>query len=494
MKNNLKEQIYDRVEKWYKQRVGITRLQEMISKAIEQEIPMELIREIIAEIKEWKSVAVKNRKTIHEWTKELEKRDWWLKDMVKEVWDEKLYDYNAETDHIIFYPPNSKSHPILRTTVLAMFEKYSKDGENLSGKQMQQQFQLTPKVWLFIKSVMDLYKDSLPFDKVTLSQISWEDMDKIAANKAEQLTEAKMRRSYDKAVTGAKDSLLRKLYIQNEKQIDILDAISIATKRFKPIDFSTIKVPEINNNDTKRVIIADSHLGKIDTDGIVIRFKKLTRDLIETPEKKIDIKFLWDLWEQFVAWWEKHPWTKLWMENISLEDLFLLILDTFQQMLIDLYNAWKQVTFSWVWWNHDSFEANKDFDPLRSPAMIIYRLLEKNVKWTNIKINILREKLNIIQDWKFIFLIAHWDKVWINTVKWWALQYMKDGYYIIVLTADKHHSEILEISDRVSWIITPALAGKWKYDHDLWLSSLPWAIFIDDNKDWLPDITVKRYK
>ena len=37
--------------------------------------------------------------------------------MVAGVWDEKLYDYIPETDHIVFYP-DGKPYPILRTTVL----------------------------------------------------------------------------------------------------------------------------------------------------------------------------------------------------------------------------------------------------------------------------------------------------------------------------------------------------------------------------------------
>jgi hypothetical protein len=64
-----------------------------------------------------------------------------------------------------------------------------------------------------------------------------------------------------------------------------------ALKRYKPLEFDKIKVPVIKNNDTKDVFITDAHLGKSGTDGIVIRFKKLTNDLVNSPEKNINITF-----------------------------------------------------------------------------------------------------------------------------------------------------------------------------------------------------------
>ena len=75
---------------------------------------------------------------------------------------------------------------------------------------MQQEFQLTPKARHYIKNVMNLYKDSVPFDKVTLSQLHPEEMQAIADKKAEQLTESKMRKEYDKSVIRSmKNSLVK---------------------------------------------------------------------------------------------------------------------------------------------------------------------------------------------------------------------------------------------------------------------------------------------
>jgi hypothetical protein len=66
---------------------------------------------------------------------------------------------------------------------------------------MMIEFQLTPKVWNHIKYVLNIYKDSSPFDPVTLSKFtSTEQMEQSAKEKAERLTEAKMVNIFDKQV------------------------------------------------------------------------------------------------------------------------------------------------------------------------------------------------------------------------------------------------------------------------------------------------------
>ena len=92
------------------------------------------------------------------------------------------------------------------------------------------------------------------------------------------------------------------------------------------------------------MFITDAQLGKKWTDGIVIRFKKLTRDLIECEEKNINITFGWDIGELFLPLGEMHPGQRLGMEEISTEDLIMLAVDVLQNMLSDLYKSGKKVT------------------------------------------------------------------------------------------------------------------------------------------------------
>lgn len=491
----LKEEIKDRVEQLkYKQKQGAEFIRKQISKELNRDVPINLIYQIIDEIKFGRNNILEAKKDILD-TKSLEKKDWWLKELVKEVWDDKLCDFNRETDHIILYPKWLKPYPVLRTTFLAMIWDYSWMWANLSWKAIQTKYKLPPKVRQLVKKVGNMYKDSVPFDKFTLSLIESDaDMEDMAEERAEQLQETKMMSVYGKSSLRVKDTLLKRLFFRATRSDEKLDAIYGAMKKAIPIHFWEFIEKPNSNDRVKTVFLSDAHLGKSNTDWIVIRFKKLTQELIECPETNIEMTFGGDLGEQFVARWEKHYGTKLGMENINLEDLFILILDVFQNMLLELHKAGKKIVFNGIGWNHDSFEENKDKDPLRSPAMIMYRLLQRVTQDTNIQINLLREKINVVKrdDIKFVYL--HWDKVWLDMVKRLAMDHIEDWYYLVIVTWDKHHFEALELTNKVMWVKWPALAGKWKYDNDLAMSSQPWVLFFEKNIDWLIDILLKRYK
>ena len=497
--SKLKDKIYERVDylrftgkKWAKF------ISEQLTKELSRDVPISLIYEIINEIKkvqnniEWAKEEVKTTNKVI--SKEKEKVDWGLKNMVDNVGEEKSYDYNSATDHIIFYP-EGKPYPVLRETVQAMHEKYIRDWEWLTGKQMMYEFQLTAKARQYIKTVMGLMKDSTPFDKVTLSKIwSTEEMQKLAEEKAEQLTEAKMSRIYTKEVLKKKDRVVKKVGKITSFYDMFIGKLLVAIKTYNPRDFEDIKIPEIKNNDTLNVAITDKHLWKSNTDWVVIRMKKLTRDIIDRKEKNINITDLGDLGELFMPYWEMHPWQRIGMETINTEDLIMLIIDVFEQMLLSLYKAWKVITFNGMWGNHDRFTEKKEFDPYRTPAMIVYRFLERIVENTNIKVNILRDKLNVIKSGKTKFVYHHGDGLSPAQINRIALEQLEDWYYLVIISGDKHHFASKEISDRVLRIQSPALAGQGKYDKELNLSSLPWALFFENNKDWLIDIIVKRYK
>lgn len=451
-------------------------------------ISIEEIKETIQSFKnEWYSP--KN-------TKQLEKKDWWLKELVSSVEEEeKKYDYNEETWHVILYPEwrNWLWHPLAVETLDEMISCYSRKGRDWSGQKIQYEFKLTPKVRWFIKSTFNIYKDTIPFSIITLMSSNSDELEQMANEKAEHTLSAKMVDIYEKSHLRAKDLLLKQLFSKNQRIEEWLSALYDTTSNYVHIDFNP--KPFDWSDNIKYVIISDAHLGKKWTEWIIGRFEKLTWELIQSPEKYIHLTFLGDLWEQFVARWEKHPWTKLGMEEwITTEDIFMLVYDVFLNMLTSLHNAWKIVVFNWLWWNHDSFETNKDFDPLRTPAMLIYRLLEKALEWTNISINIHRKKINIMDEWPFRFIYLHWDNVALNNIKWYVMDYIIDNKYMIIISGDKHHWSSDEVSDRCTRIKCPALAWKWNYDENLWLSSQPWAIYIHKNVDNMADITLKRFK
>lgn len=505
---SLKDAIYEKVKTMEDQWIWKTRMQSILSNLLQMEkedIPMELIMEILSEIRLQKKILNMNKDNIKWWldtsnSKEKEKKDGWLKNIVKWIWDKKKYDYLEETDQILFYI-NWRSReplPMQRTTALAMSEKYSRDWEHMSGKQMQYEFQLTPKAWQFIKWVLDMYKDSVPFDKVTLSKLKTkEEMEAAATAKAEMLTEGKMRKIYDDVGKRLKEAKLKEYAVMNWTLWHLLDKIEDILKYRKPIDFDKKKydIPKINNNNTKHIIFWDAHLWKKWTDGVILRIKKMTRDMVMCPEKNIDITFLWDIGECFVPFpWAMHPDQRLWMEDITTEDLIMLAVDSLERMVVELIKAGKEVKFNWLWGNHWRFTSLKEMDPYRSAEMIVYRFLQRVLKDTWAEINILRDNMNVLKSWNLKFVHLHWDELTPAKLQRIAMQELEDWYYLIICSADKHYLKITEVSDRITWIQTPALAWKGRFDEWLALSSLSWYIEVTKNEDKLFNIKVNRLK
>ena len=488
----LKQEIYEDVSKMYRQRVGISRIQETLVRNLEKEVPMELIREIIQEVKQNKNTIKETTEVIDDLqSKQLEKEDWWLKEIADSDNEPERYDVSER--HYIFYKWE-KPYKVLISTVRAIFESYSKHWQNLSWEEIRQKFKLPAGIFELIKSATGLYKSSHIDDPVTLSRLSEDWLEEYVEWKVERVLEDKYITTYERAVKNKQKKDLDKMAKSNRGYDIFMEKFEEAMKKYEPKDFDKIKIPEIQNNDTKDCFITDAHLGKQWTDGIVVRFKKLTRDLIDTPEKKINITFGWDLWELFVPYWEMHPWQRLGMENIETSDLIMLIVDVFENMLVSLYKSWKKVVFNGMNGNHDRFTEKKDFDPNRQPAQLVYKFLQRILENTTVKINLLKDRANIIKSWKIKYLFIHWDWLSETEIKRRALSEIEDWFYLVIVSWDKHHYRMNEISDRVLRIQSPALAWPWKYDESLGLSSLPWAIEFTKNADWLINFTVKRYK
>lgn len=489
--NKLKEEIFDRVVELRKRKESVNRVASQISREFNRDIPIELIREIYQDIKLWK----KNSKEVGDiiddlQSKQSEKDDWGLKELANAEKPHKKYDVSDR--HYIFYK-DDKPYPVLISTVRAIFESYSSNWKNLSWEEIRQKFKLPAGIFELIKSSTWLYKASHIDDPVTLERLQADWLEDYIWGRVEDIITDKYIETYTRAVKNKQKKDLD-MYAKTNRGYDLfMSKLEEAIKNYNPIDFDNIKLPEILNNDTRDVFITDAHLGKKWTDWIVTRFLKITRDLIETPEKNINITFGGDIAECFLPIGEMHPSQRLGMEEITSENLIMLAVDVFQKMLVDLYKAWKTVTFNWLGWNHDRLTEKKEFDPYRTPAMVIYRFIQRLVEDTNIKINILRDKANIVKSGKIKYVFIHWDGLSEAELKRRALNDIEDWYYLVYCTGDKHNFKMSELSDRILWVQSPALAWPWQYDKSLALTSQSGAIFFDKNKEWLLEFTVKRY-
>lgn len=296
-----------------------------------------------------------------------------------------------------------------------------------------------------------------------------------------------IKQSYDKIALSSIKREVQK-YSNVDRSYDLfIDKLSKVN--IKPI---TLKTNNTQEGNVLNVFFTDTHLWKKWTSEIVNRIEKLTNDIIKSPEKNINLLFGWDIGDLFLPIKEMHPWQRLWCDNYTPEELIMLCVDVLKNMIVKIHKSWKNISFYWLWGNHDRLDQKKEFDPYRTPAMVIFAILRRLLP--NVTIKSLREKANnIALDWINVVLI-HWDDVSEGEIKRRALNSSFQQWELLFITWDKHHLEINELSNRCIWIKSPALAWVWTYDNNLALTSQPWAIFFKRNNEWLLDIKISRYK
>ena len=82
-------------------------------------------------------------------------------------------------------------------------------------------------------------------------------------------------------------------YIEKSKKIANidykLDMFRIFLENYQPRDLDISNRLEILNNDEITVFFSDLHIGKKSTDKVLERLKKMTLDLVNRPERKINL-------------------------------------------------------------------------------------------------------------------------------------------------------------------------------------------------------------
>lgn len=423
-------------------------------------------------------------------TKDLERMDWWLKEIVKAT-EQRNYEYNPETWHVIINIEGIQ-YPLLVTTLDAIIESFSRKWKDWSSQKVKYEFWLTDQVWIKIKNMFKIYKDTVPFSIVTMLEIPEGKFEEVAKEKAEQLVESKMNRIYTDTEQRLKERLFRD-FSKASMWFDVfLDRFINVMGDYKRTELVT-KQPKIKNNDTTTCFITDAHLWKLWTQWVINRFNEITKSLLQKEEKNITILFWDDIAELLVPYGEMHVGQRLWMEDITTPELVMLCVDVLDNMLGSLYNAWKNVVFKTVLGNHSRMTDNKLLDPFRSWGRIIYNFLKK-LYIDKIDIEIFEDNYNIFYSGNIKYLVMHWDWLSPAMLNRLALQETEDWKYLCIINWDKHHLAFKDISENVMWIQAPALAWQWRYDKSLALTSVPWYLEMKENQYWLLDIKIHRLK
>lgn len=402
------------------------------------------------------------------------------------VSEDKLYDvkdgnYEFVQDKLLYKIPVEE--------IDAMFYDFSKHGGNMSGEAMLAKYQLKPNVFHMIKNRLRLYKDSNVISPYTAENTSDDVLDEI-------VTEATVRH-----IDTIKSRMVKtheKLYWEESKRaIRTLSNVEhflwnveryIANYKPKNIDFT----PHTINPSYPPLTIAmsDFHFGKKGTADIVGRMSKIRDYVLSQPNTEIHIMSLGDLAEAFVEG-GMHDWQPEEMEMHWFE-LMMYITNIFERFLEDIYKSGKKITFTWICGNHDRLWKSHWQDINRTGWLVVYELIKRGLSQSEIKINILKEKVNAFNYSNTRYIIHHGDD-WFATKKPEDVLW-KNGdntKHNVILNWDRHNAQLRETKD-ATWVQVPALAWAGPYDKRLDLHSESGFIVIEENDYGTVDIILKR--
>lgn len=375
---------------------------------------------------------------------------------------------------------------------------YSIHWENLSWTKILQKYKINRDVWMLLKTRLHLTKDTNAVSDVILDYIEehyWKEAveDKIIEatySSIESKHINKYKETYDEIL---QDEAKKALHIMSSHN-NYLEHLQAYIEKYKPLDIPEIKQTKEYINERIQVWFSDLHIGKMSTQEVVNRVIKMTKYLINRPEKQIDLLCLWDLFEM-LAVWGNHPWQLETMDWPYWFDLLLAWCSVIEDMIIKLYTAWKQLTFSWVAWNHDILSTGNQRDVKKMWGLIAYELIKRKLSNLQIEFNYYREQINSLLLWDIQYIIAHWEN-WFAQKAWskpedllW--KYWNNTKQNVIMFWDRHNTKINETKN-ATVIGLPALAGQNQYDKDLWLFSDTGIVIIEKNEDNRIDVLIKR--
>ncbi len=410
--------------------------------------------------------------------------------------------YEVTDDHYIFYAkrPNSRGdeeklkYPIEIKVVDAIFKDYSKHGNNLSGEEILQKYEIKPELFNIIKSRLRLFKSSHVVSPATLDRSSDEELQAILDGTIDE----HIKDRYKARFTQTFEKLKHSDYVKKSKILAwheyFLENLQSYLTNYEPREVNII-AEKVKNNDEITVLFSDLHIGKMNTENVLNRINRMTIDLINRPERIINLICLWDLFETLTKWGMHNGQVET-MDGPFGFDLLLKWVHVLEDMLMSLYKAGKQIKFFWLGWNHDRFTEKNDQGFAGIGAYAAYEMISRWLQNLNVEINMLREEWNVLDMQWFHWILHHGDNgatskkpsqiLWEKGLQWVPN---------IIAMWDKHHKEEIDPNSDATFMIVPGLAGRNEYDSKLLLASYPgYVIVAKDYFDGTPSTTTRRFK
>ena len=370
-----------------------------------------------------------------------------------------------------------------------MFYDFSKHGGNLSWEEMLEKYQLKPNVWYMIKNRLRLYKDSNVISPYTAENTPKHQLDKIvvdATHRHIDTIKQRMVQTHEKLY--AKES---KRAIKTLSNVEyFLDNIEKYIDKYKAKEIKWVEKQKPSWLHPLVIAMSDFHFGKKWTADIVKRMSLIKDFILSQPHDAVHIMSLWDLWEAFVEG-GMHDGQSEWMEMHGF-GLMMFIVSIFEKMLTDVYASGKCITFTGIGGNHDRMGKSHGQDMSRTWALVIYEMIKRGMSKTDIKMNILTEKVNSFAYGSTHYIIHHGDDGFSNRraedILW---KNGNNSKHNVILNGDKHNATFKETKN-ATWVQLPALAWAWEYDARLDLHSEPWFVIIEENEYGTVDVLIKR--
>jgi hypothetical protein len=372
-----------------------------------------------------------------------------------------------------------------------IFKDYSKFGANLSGEEILRKYKLKPEAWQALKNKLRLYKASHVISPFT----------------AENLPEKEVDEKVEEAIGAHIDTIKEKMVETHHRRFkaEALEAMRIVQNvdyflshlkermaTWNPPEYK-VKAKETKAAGEFTVFLTDLHYRNGKYEEITQRTDEVAAECAKRTEGSVNVVINGDLAETLCSEM-MHDSQIGSMQGHDVFETMLQIADAIEKFLVKIAETGKRVHFRGIGGNHDRISRLHDQDIRRTGALVIYELISRALKLTDIRVEYFTEKINKFVSGNLAYVFHHGDDgfskrkpediLWKNGIA---------GKYNVIVHGDKHTMTMRETKD-ATMIGVPAMAGEGEYDKRLDLHSEPGAIFVSENKHGTADIYLKRLK
>lgn len=275
------------------------------------------------------------------------------------------------------------------------------------------------------------------------------------------------------------------------------------------LDIPTLPKYKEKNKEFMVVMFWDLHWWTKTHERMEARMNKMADDIISSWVWRVRLLGMWDWFETIAkGTWIMHAdqyldmkyfWPELWEKMFSL----------FMWFFAKLWENGVVAEFDMMLGNHDRWWEGNWEDRYRSAWYPLYMLLREALKTSNVKVNILIDRVNSIMIWDTNYIIGHGEKDlmkmsaeeaimmwWIRSAKYyiiwqWHLHSYKKKEWNVTVKKTRELDD-MEWYNYTKIIVPPMCDPAFYSEQVIAKRSACWCVKIVENEDCPPDIILKR--